>query len=218
MADALYRAIKACLAPLADVYFDLRATGHDALPEGPFILAANHESMLDWMFVARFVARPVRFVLTREFFDQRALTWAYRSLGVIPIRDGAIELSAVRQLLTTLRRGEIVGAFPEGRITRDGTMAPGEPGVIAIAARARVPIVPVGIHGAFDAFPRDAWIPMPRPVRVRFGAPIAIPSSAAGDREEQRRVLASVMQAIAALRAEAAASPSALITARAPER
>jgi len=216
MADALYRAIKACLGPVADVYFDLRASGHEALPAGPFILAANHESMLDWVFVARFVARPVRFVLTREFFDQRALTWAYRNLGVIPIRDGAIELSAVRQLLTTLRRGEIVGAFPEGRITRDGTMAPGEPGIVAIAARARVAIVPVGIHGAFAAFPRDAWLPMSRPVRVRFGAPIAIPDRAAGDRDEQRRVLALVMKAIAVLRADAAESPT-LRQARAPE-
>src|SRR5205085_8721618 len=184
-------------------------------PEGPFILVANHESMLDWMFVARFVARPVRFVLTREFFDQPGLTWAYRALGVIPIRDGAIELSAVRQLLTTLRRGEIVGAFPEGRITRDGTMAPGEPGVIAIAARARVAVVPVGIHGAFEAFPRDAWVPSPRSVRVRFGAPIAIPASAAGDREEQRHVLAAVMHAIAALRA--AAAPQRVQAVHAPE-
>ena len=217
MADALYRAMKACLGPVADVYFDLRASGHDALPAGPFILAANHESMLDWVFVARFVARPVRFVLTREFFDQRALTWAYRNLGVIPIRDGAIELSAVRQLLATLRRGEIVGAFPEGRITRDDQMAPGEPGIVAIAARARVPIVPVGIHGAFEAFPRDAWLPVSRPVRVRFGAPIAIPDRAAGDRDEQRRVLALVMKAIAVLRADAAESPT-LRRARAPER
>ncbi len=216
MADALYRAMKVCLGPVADVYFDLRASGHDALPAGPFILAANHESMLDWVFVARFVARPVRFVLTREFFDQRALTWAYRNLGVIPIRDGAIELSAVRQLLATLRRGEIVGAFPEGRITRDGRMAPGEPGIVAIAARARVAIVPVGIHGAFAAFPRDAWLPTPRPIRVRFGAPIAIPPSAAGDREEQRRVLASVMHAIATLRA-AAAPARPLNAVRAPE-
>lgn len=204
MADALYRAIAAVLAPVADRYFDLRGSGHELLPSGPFILAANHGSLLDWLFVARFVSRPVRFVLSREFFDQRALTWAYRRLGVIPIRDGAIELSAVRQLLATLRRGEIVGVFPEGRITRDGALAPGEPGVIAIAARAGVAIAPAGVHGAFEAFPRDARFPRRYPVRVRFGAPIAIPRSAAGDRDEQRRLLATVMHTIAALRADAA--------------
>src|SRR6185369_15031503 len=179
MADALYRSLRTVLAPLADAYFSLEGAGHERLPDGPYILAANHASLLDWLFVARFVPRPVRFVLTREFFDQRALTWAYRRLGVIPIRDGAIELSAVRQLLATLRRGEVVGVFPEGRITLDGTLAPGEPGVVAIAARAGVPIVPAGVHGAFEAFPRHARVPRPRPVRVRYGEALVIPAAAA---------------------------------------
>jgi len=197
---SLYDAMRVALAPLADWYFSLRGEGQERLPPGPFILAANHSSMLDWLFVARFVARPVRFVLSREFFDQRGVTWAYRSLGVIPIRDGAIELSAVRQLLTTLKRGEIVGVFPEGRITRDGALAPGEPGIIAMAARAGVPIVPAGVRGAFEAFPRDARLPLPRPVRVRFGEPMAVPEAAVADRDEQLRVLARLMQAIEALR------------------
>src|SRR3954449_4032610 len=113
MADVLYRGLKAVLAPCADVFFRLRAGG-EPLPDGAFILAANHSSLLDWVFVARFVDRPIRFVLTRDFYDQPLLTWAYRALGVVPIRDGRIELSAVRQLMATLARGEIVGIFPEG--------------------------------------------------------------------------------------------------------
>ena len=82
MADALYWTLKRVLTPLADVYFSLRATGHDALARGPFIVAGNHSSLLDWVFVARFVERPIRFVLTREFYDQagchRALSPARR--------------------------------------------------------------------------------------------------------------------------------------------
>src|SRR5262245_25461342 len=148
MADALYFAVKRVLTPLADWYFSLRATGYETLPDGPFIVAGNHSSLLDWVFVARFVERPIRFVLTREFYDQTGVTAIYRQLGVIPIRDGAIELSAVRQLFAALARGEIVGVFPEGRITRDGVLLPAQPGVIAIAARAGVPIVPVGVRGA----------------------------------------------------------------------
>ena len=200
MGDALYHSLKAVIAPAADVYFRLRAVGHELLPPGPFILAANHSSLLDWVFVARFVTRPVRFVLSRDFYDQPALTWAYRRLGVIPIRDRMIELSAVRQLLGTLQRGEVVGVFPEGRITRDGALLPAQPGIIALAARAEVAIVPAGVQGAFAAYPRDAWMPRPRPVRVRFGEAFTVPARAANDRREQRRLVADLMARIAALR------------------
>lgn len=209
MADALYFALKRVLSPIADLYFSLESSGHDALPEGPFILAGNHSSLLDWVFVARFVDRPVRFVLSREFYDQAGVTAVYRQLGVIPIRDGAIELSAVRQLLTTLGRGEIVGVFPEGQITRDGALLPAQPGVIAIAARAGVPIVPVGVDGAFEAFPRDARLPRPHPVRVTFGSPVLIPSNVIRSREGQTVWAADLMERIGALRAESHAAGAA---------
>lgn len=200
MADALYWAMKRALTPLADVYFSLRATGHDALPSGPFIVAGNHSSLLDWVFVARFVDRPIRFVLTREFYDQAVVTPLYRRLGVIPIRDGGIELSAVRQLLATLARGEIVGVFPEGRITPDGALLPAQPGVIAIAARAGVPIVPVGVHGAFEAFPRTARLPRPHAVRVAYGDPLDVPAEVARSRTGQATYAEELMRRIGALR------------------
>lgn len=199
MADALYRAVKRILTPVADAYFSLRATGHEALPGGPFILAGNHSSLLDWVFVARFVGRPVRFVLSREFYDQPGFSPLYRRLGVVPIRDGAIELSAIRQLLANLERGEIVGVFPEGRITLDGALLPAQPGIVSIAARAGVPIVPVGVRGAFEAFPRQALVPRPRPVAVAYGEPFDVPRSAARSRDEQVRVAADLMRRIAEL-------------------
>ena len=101
MADALYHSLKAMIAPVADVYFRLHASGHELLPPGPFILAANHSSLLDWVFVARFVARPVRFVLSRDFYDQPAFTWAYRRLGVIPIRERMIESGLEPRVMST---------------------------------------------------------------------------------------------------------------------
>lgn len=200
MADVLYRTLQTVLTPLADAYFSLRATGHDRLPAGPFIVAGNHASLLDWLFVARFVPRPIRFVLTRDFYDQRGVTAVYRQLGVIPIRDRQIELSAVRQLLETLARGEIVGIFPEGRITLDGALLPAQPGIIAIAARARVPIVPVGVHGAYEAFPRAAWLPRRHPVAVAYGSALEIPATAVRSRDEQLRLAGELMRRIGMLR------------------
>ena len=69
----------------------------------------------------------------------------------------------------------------------------------AIAARAGVPIVPVGVRGAFEAFPRRARVPRPRPVSVAYGEPIAVPRSAARSRDEQVRVAATLMRRIAEL-------------------
>jgi len=200
MADALYRAVKTVLAPVADGYFRLQGSGAEHLPAAaPCIVAANHSSLLDWVFVARFVPRPVRFVLSREFYDQRPLTWLYERLGVIPIRDGRFEPSAHRRLLAALERGEVVGVFPEGWITRDGTLGAARRGVIAFAARAGVGIVPAGVRGAYEAFPRDARFPRPRPVRVRFGAPLPVPAEAARDRDAQRRLARELMARIATL-------------------
>jgi 1-acyl-sn-glycerol-3-phosphate acyltransferase len=201
MADLLYGVLKTVLGPLADAYFDLRAAGVERLPAGAYILAANHSSLLDWVFVARPVPRPVRFVLSREFYDQPFLRPIYRGLGVVPIRDRRLEVSAVRQLLATLARGEIVGFFPEGRITRDGSLARAERGVVALAARARVAIVPAGVRGAFEAFPRDARWPRRHPVRISFGEPLPVPPAAATDRGAQARLAAELMRRIDALRA-----------------
>lgn len=203
MGDGVYRSLRTVLTPVADRYFGLRASGEDRLPSGPCILAANHSSLLDWVFLARFVSRPVRFVLSREFFDQRPFTWAYESLGVIPIRDGRFQPSAYRQLLATLARGDIVGVFPEGWITRDGALLPAQRGIIAFAARAGVPIVPVGVVGAFAAFPRDARFPRPHPVQVRFGEPFVVEPDVRTDRSAQRHLAEELMARIGTLCASA---------------
>ena len=60
MADALHWTLKRVLTPLADVYFSLRATGHEDLPDGPFIVAGKHSSLLDWACQGRFAAELMR--------------------------------------------------------------------------------------------------------------------------------------------------------------
>jgi 1-acyl-sn-glycerol-3-phosphate acyltransferase len=79
--------------------------------------------------------------------------------------------------------------FPEGTRTRDGSIAPLQAGLITVAGRAGVPVVPAVIDGAFDAWPRTCWLPRPYTIRVAYGRPFSAEELAAGDPEALVQVL-----------------------------
>ena len=112
MADALYRAIKACLTPLADVYFDLRAIGHDALPEGPFILAANHDSLIDPWILGLVTPRPIRYMAKAEFFRNPLLRRIMEAWGTFPVERGS-----------PTARGIVAGPGDGDRLTKETRLA-----------------------------------------------------------------------------------------------
>jgi 1-acyl-sn-glycerol-3-phosphate acyltransferase len=86
--------------------------------------------------------------------------------------------------------------FPEGGISRTGRPGRAQPGIIALAAAARVPIVPVAIRGAFEAFPRDRRVPRRGRVTVAFGAALPPPPI---DRRRQQALADRLMDHIRAL-------------------
>jgi 1-acyl-sn-glycerol-3-phosphate acyltransferase len=71
-----------------------------------------------------------------------------------------------------LERGDLVAVFPEGTRTRDGSIGPLRAGALVAARQAGVPVYPIGIRGAFEAWPRERRLPRPRPIAVRVGAPL----------------------------------------------
>lgn len=176
--DWRYQLLRVVCASIGLPYFRPRVEYTEALPGAPFIVACNHTTLLDWAAIAHFVPAPVRFLVTREYYDLPYVGWFCRWGGAIPVRPGRIGPSAVRLALEALDRGEVVGVFPEGRITRDGAMLPFQRGVVELAARARCPIVPATIRGAYEAFPRHARVPRPRRVVVAFGRAMPPGSSA----------------------------------------
>jgi 1-acyl-sn-glycerol-3-phosphate acyltransferase len=94
------------------------------------------------------------------------------SLDAIPIDRDGTGLGGLKETLRRLKRGEMVLIFPEGRRTSDGSVAPLKPGFCALARRANVPLVPLAIEGAFDAWPRSHKLPRPSRIRIEFAAPI----------------------------------------------
>jgi 1-acyl-sn-glycerol-3-phosphate acyltransferase len=194
----LHRTCRALLRPLFRAGFGMHASGLEQLPaHGPYILASNHVSMLDWAFLSYYLPDLVRFVVHREYWDHPLIGIGLRFNGAIPLRTGVPDAAAFRLARAVLAEGEPLIMFPEGAISRSGRPQRGQPGIIALAAAARVPIVPVALRGAFEAFPRHRRLPRPRSVHLAIGAPLAPPSPL--DRAAQRTLAAGLMHHIGAL-------------------
>lgn len=140
---------------------------------GGVILACNHQSYLDVVLVGAACPRPVRYMARRTLWDDRRLGWLLSDWGALPVdreRPGKDELRAV---IDVVRGGEVLALFPEGTRTRDGSVGELRGGIGFLARRAGVPVVPVRIRGAFEAWPRERRFPGPGRVRIAFGRPVA---------------------------------------------
>lgn len=150
-------------------------TGAENVPaRGPAILASNHISYWDPGLIIANLPRQVFFVSKAEMFNYRFVDWFFRGLDVFPIQRGTADVDAVRHALGVLRRGDLVGLFPKGTRAPEGRSQPARPGVVLLASRSKVPIVPVGITGMERlAMTRFPWLGRPR-VTLTFGKPFLL--------------------------------------------
>lgn len=156
-----------------------RATGRRNIPpKGAALLVANHSSYLDVMLLGISVPRPLNYVARSTLFIP-PLSWLMRSVGGFPIQREGMGASGMKETLRRLRAGGIVVLFPEGTRSVDGELGPLKPGIAVLVARAGVPVLPAGIAGTFDAWPRSRLFPLPSPLRIHFG-PTITPEQIAG--------------------------------------
>lgn len=170
------------------------------LPDGGCILATNHNSRLD---IPILFANPVRHDMTALIADD------YRSnlfFWIILQTGGAIwldrtkaDFSAFRQAVDLLRQGKVLGIAPEGTRSRVGQLLEGKPGVLLLAARAGVPIVPVGITGTEDGMQKLLSFRKPK-IIARFGKAFHLPPIPREGRDDAMQAnTTEVMCQIAAL-------------------
>jgi 1-acyl-sn-glycerol-3-phosphate acyltransferase len=155
----------------------LQVEGRENLPkEGGVVIACNHPGGLD-VFVLGYVSpRQIFYMAKQELFE---IGWWMNMLlgfaGAFPVRRGQQDVEAVNYSIRLAEEGKILGMFPEGTRNRGLGLRQGRAGVVRIALKANVPIVPAAMTGIME-LNRDWRNPFRRPlVTVRFGEPIHLP-------------------------------------------
>jgi 1-acyl-sn-glycerol-3-phosphate acyltransferase len=134
---------------------------------GGAMLLANHQSHFDPPAIGSVVRRPLNFVARKTLFKW-PLSWHIGMLDAIPLDQEGSSLSGIKETLKRLRDGQAIVIFP-----------PLMPGICAIARRCRVPMVPVGIAGAHEAWRRGTPFPkLSGEIHIQFGPPLMPEQSA----------------------------------------
>jgi 1-acyl-sn-glycerol-3-phosphate acyltransferase len=145
--------------------FSLRTQGRNNIPRtGPAILFANHQSYLDPILVGLSTRRHLCFLARKTLFGNRFFTWLIRTLNAVPIDQEGVGREGIQTILDQLRLGQAVVVFPEGERTEDGVTHALKPGLHLLIKKSAAPLVPVGVAGAFEAWPRFRRFPMPAPL------------------------------------------------------
>ena len=187
------------LGPIVKLLWRPWVEGIENIPaDGPVILAPNHLSFMDSLFMPLVIKRPVVFLGKSDYFDKWYVSWFFKGVNVIPVRreGGEAGEAALNAGCEQLAKGRAVAIYPEGTRSPDGRLYRGKTGVARMALRAGCPVVPVGLIGTYEVQPHDKKLPRVRGVRVgvRFGRPLDF-SRYAG-KEDDRFVLRSVTDEI----------------------
>ncbi|MEV6108400.1 lysophospholipid acyltransferase family protein [Streptomyces sp. NPDC051940] len=191
--------IKAFLGLLMRVLFRPRVEGMEHIPaDGPVIVAGNHLTFIDSMFLSLVVKRQVYFIgkdeyVTGKGVKGRLMAWFFSNIGgMIPVdRDGG--RGGVAALMTgkrVLEEGKVFGIYPEGTRSPDGRLYRGRTGVARLAMMTGAPVVPFAMVGTEKIQPTGAGMPHIARFTVRFGKPLSFARYEGMERD--RYVLRSV--------------------------
>lgn len=173
-----YRLIKVVLGGLMNRMYNVRVEGLDNVPvTGNGIVAANHISFLDSLFIPLVIPRRVTYLAKAEYWESWKTRWFFDLVGQIPVKrqDSVKAQEALDAGLRVLGRGGLLGIYPEGTRSPDGCLYRGKTGVARMAAHASSPVLPVGLIGTREIMAKDAKLPRMRGnVTVRFGEPMHI--------------------------------------------
>jgi len=182
----------ALLLPLVSLVSRVRVTGREHIPDGGYIVAANHPSIFDPLFVALAIRRRIRFMGKSELFNGR-WGWLLNRLGAFPVRRGVWDTDAFETAAAVLTRGRVMSIFPEGGVHT--TRVPARSGIGHIAHLAGATVLPVHLEGTGGLSTPWRWAK----VRVTIGPPVAVAENDQPSRELSLATAERVLDAIYAL-------------------
>lgn len=189
--------------PILTVLFRPKVKGLRNVPaQGPVIIASNHLSFSDSIFMPLVVPRKVTFLAKSEYFTSPGLKGlakklTFIALGQVPVdrAGGSRSEAALLTGLSVLANGECLGIYPEGTRSPDGRLYRGRTGVARLALESGAPIVPVAMFNTADIQPTGKLIPKIMRVRMVFGEPIYLgPPEKAKSPEELRKATDQLMR------------------------
>ncbi len=168
------------IGPWLRVLFRPWIEGVSHIPaSGPAIMASNHLSFSDSFFLALVLPRPITFLAKSDYFTGRGIKgWATRvfftSVGQVPVdrSGGRASEAAIITATRILNQGQLLGIYPEGTRSPNGTMYRGKTGLARMALEAHAPIVPVAMINTYEIQPPGKLRPRLMRVGIRVGAPL----------------------------------------------
>jgi 1-acyl-sn-glycerol-3-phosphate acyltransferase len=191
------------LGPWLRLIFRPQVEGRENVPDtGPAIIASNHLSFSDSIFMPLMVKRKVTFVAKAEYFTGKGIKgWLTKMFfvgtGTIPVdrSGGRAAQAALDTQLRVLREGHLAGIYPEGTRSPDGRLYRGKTGVARLALESGAPVIPVVMLNADEIQPPGKILPRIKRVKIRFGSPMSFTRYAgmANDRFVERAVTDEIM-------------------------
>lgn len=154
----------------------IRVTGRENVPDaGGVLLIANHQSVLDPIFIQAVLQRPIFAMAKSTQFTVPVIGWLMRRVCAFPVRRYRVDPQAVRIALRRLAEGRGVAVYIEGERSWNGRLQEPRIGTARLALRAGVPIIPVAIRGTYEIWPR--WDRRPRrgTAHIHFRPAIRLP-------------------------------------------
>jgi 1-acyl-sn-glycerol-3-phosphate acyltransferase len=201
-----YQVSRIVAAPFLHAIWRPEVTGAENIPaDGGAIVAANHLSLIDSIFLPLVLDRPVTFSAKATYFTAagpggRLLAAYLRSTNQLRMDQDRPRAArdTLEAALALLREGKLFGIYPEGTRSPDGRLYRGRTGVGWLALRSGLPVIPVALSGTRQVLPPGGVLPRPGRVKVRIGGPLVIaPELADEPPGKARRLIADqVMRAI----------------------